>query len=214
MAKKESLKEQNTSMVVLFIIWCLTVYAMFVIVPADLWSKMQSTFKELNSKDGLVGALSPILALLFTGLISSDNKARLVFWRYKYALPGHRAFTELIRKDPRIDVNMLKQKMGSLPKGPKEQNSQWYSIYKRHSEAPTVRHAHKQFLLSRDLCSISFLFTIVGPWGLLLSGHEIYRALLYSAIMTGHYFLFMIVARNNGNRFVCNALVEFVTGNN
>ncbi len=214
MANKESLKEQNTWIIVLFFMWCLTVYAMFAIMPADPWGKLQSTFKELNAKDGIIAALSPILALLLTGLISSDNKARLVFWRYNHALPGHRAFSQLIRKDPRIDINALKQKMGSLPKGPKEQNSQWYSIYKRYSEAPTVGHAHKQFLLSRDLCSISFLFTIVGPWGLLLSWHGIYQAAFYSAVMAVHYLLFMIVARNNGNRFVCNALAEYVTGKN
>ncbi len=214
MAKKESLKEKNTPLIVIFIVWCLALYAVFVISPSDFWDKLQSTFKEINAKDGLIFIISPILTLILTGLVSSDNKAKLVFWKCRYALPGHRAFSTVIRHDVRINKKQLAQKMGSFPKGPKEQNSRWYSIYKRYSVAPMVLHAHKQFLLSRDLCSISFLFSFIGPWGLLLFGHKLSWVLFYASVMFAHYLLFMVVSRNHGNRFVCNVLAEFMADNN
>jgi len=210
MAKEKTLKEKNAPIIVIFIVWCLALYTVFVISPTDFWDKFQSTFKEFNKKDGLILIISPILTLILTGLISSDNKARLVFWRFRYALPGHRAFSDVVKHDARINIKQLAQKMGSLPKGPKEQNSQWYSIYKRYSEAPMVLHAHKNFLLARDLCSISFLFALIGPWGLLLHGHRSHAVLLYASVMFAHYLLFMAVARNHGNRFVGNVLAEFV----
>jgi hypothetical protein len=210
MANDKSLKEKNTSITVIFIIWCLALYAVFVISPTGFWDKLQSTFKEFRAKDGFIIIFSPILTLILTGLVSSDNKARLVFWRYRYALPGHRAFSVLAKHDARINVKQLAQKMGSLPKGPKEQNNRWYSIYKQYSETPMVLHAHKNFLLSRDLCSLSFLFTLIGPWGILLHGQSSYVVLLYALVMLSHYFLFMVVARNHGNRFVGNVLAEFM----
>jgi hypothetical protein len=77
-----------------------------------------------------------------------------------------------------------------------------------------VLHAHRQFLLARDLCTISAVFILAGPWGLLLSGHNPYWALSYVFVMFVHYILLMIVARNHGNRFVGNVLAEFSTDNN
>lgn len=213
-AKKKSLKEKNTPLIVIFIVWCLALYVVSVISPSDFWDKLQSTFKEFNRKDGLIITISPILALILAGLVSSDNKARLVFWRYRYALPGHRAFSVVAKRDARINAKQLAQKMGSIPKGPKEQNSQWYTIYKRYSETPMVVHAHKNFLLARDLCSISFLFALIGPWGLLLHGHGSYIILFYTSVMLAHYLLLMVVARNHGNRFVGNVLAEFMADKN
>ena len=210
MANDKSLKEKNTPLIVIFIVWCLALYAIFVISPTDFWDKLRSTFKEFNAKDGLILIISPILTLILTGLVSSDNKARLVFWKYKYALPGHRAFSTVVKHDARINAKQLAQKMGSLPKSPKEQNSRWYSMYKRCSEVPMVLHAHKNFLLSRDLCSISFLFALIGPLGLLLHGNKSYVVLLYASVMFAHYLLLMIVARNHGNRFVGNVLAAFM----
>ncbi len=100
--------------------------------------------------------------------------------------------------------------MGSLPTDPKEQNSVWYSIYKKYSNAPTVTEAHKQFLLARDLSSISFLFAVLGPWGLLLFQHKVSWLTFYFAVMMVHYLTLAIVAQNQGRRLVCNVLTEYV----
>ena len=108
----------------------------------------------------------------------------------------------------------LLRKMGSLPQDPKEQNTKWYSLYKRYSESVTVKEAHRSFLLARDLCSVSFLFAVFGPWGLLLFQHTGKWALLYFVVMVLQYFVLALVAQNYGNRFVCNVIAEYASDPN
>src|ERR1700757_3287650 len=45
-----------------------------------------------------------IVATVLNGLLSADAKARVVFLRWRHALPGHRAFSVHAACDPRIDV--------------------------------------------------------------------------------------------------------------
>jgi len=172
------------------------------------------TFKEFNAKDEIIIALLPVLTLVFTGLISSENKARLVYWRLKNALPGHRVFSTLVKRDSRIDIQNLNRKMGGLPQEPKEQNIKWYSIYKQYSESITVKEEHRNYLLSRDLCSISFLFTLFGPWGIIIFQQTWKWALVYFVVMFTHYFILALVAKNHGNRFVCNVIAEYLNNPN
>lgn len=211
---EEYLKKKSSPIVFIFIIWCLAIYVTFLSSPSGFWERLVSTFQELKAKDSIFIALSPIMALILTGLISSENKARLVYWRVANALPGHRVFSKLVRSDPRIDVQNLLRKMGSMPQDPREQNTKWYSLYKRYSGSVTVKEAHRSFLLARDLCSISFLFAVFGPWGLLLFQHTVKWALLYFVIMGLQYFLFALVAQNYGNRFACNVLAEYTSDTN
>ncbi len=214
MPKKEYLKRKNALVVFVFIIWCLAIYVAFLSSPSGFWDKLMSTFQQYRAKEGIIVALSPILVLILTGLISSGNKARLVYWRLRNALPGHRVFSKLVKRDPRIDMQNLLSKMGSLPQDPKEQSTKWYSLYKRYSESVTIKEAHRSFLLARDLCSVSFLFTVFGPWGFLLFQHTGKWALLYFIVMFLHYLVFALVAQNNGNRFICNVIAEYMSDTN
>ncbi len=214
MPKKEYLKRKNALVVFIFIIWCLAIYIAFLSSPSGFWDKLISTFQQYRAKEGIIVVLSPILVLILTGLISSGNKARLVYWRLRNALPGHRVFSKLAKDDPRIDMKNLLSKMGSLPQDPKEQNTKWYSLYKRYSESVTVKEAHRSFLLARDLCSVSFLFAVFGPWGFLLFQHTGKWALLYFIVMFLHYLVFALVAQNNGNRFICNVIGEYTNDTN
>lgn len=209
MSTEKSLKEQNTPVVIIFIIWCLAIYLVFLSSPNNIWDKLQSVFDQINTKDGIFIVLSPIIALILTGIVSSENKARLAFFRIKNALPGHRVFSDLIKNDARIDINRLVKKLGNLPQSPKDQNSVWYSLYKRYTQSVIVKDAHKKFLLSRELCSISFLFAIVGPIGLYFANQSLKLVLLYFFIMILHYFILAVVTQTHGNRFVCNVVAEY-----
>jgi hypothetical protein len=155
--------------------------------------------------------IMPLLVIILSGIISSGFKAVVVFWRIKNALPGHRAFTKLAPGDVRIDMNVLKKKLNTLPVEPKKQNTLWFKLYKEYENAITVRHAHKNFLLTRDLATIALIFTVGGSIGLSF-GHVHYVTILkYFGIMLLHYISLTIVAQNHGNRFVCNVLAKFVT---
>jgi hypothetical protein len=210
MAKDKSLKEQNKPYIIGFIVWCLTVYIVCLAAPSDFWDKSQSVFNQIKDKNGIFMALSPIIALIFTGIISSEYKARLIFLRWKYALPGHRVFSDLIKRDARIDIKKLTAKMGKLPRKPSEQNSKWFSIYKSYSHSVIVNQAHKDFLLSRDLCAISFLFATIGSLGIYFAGSNLKWTGGYLLIMASHFVALTIVARNHGNRFACNAIAEYL----
>ncbi len=211
MPKEQYLKRRNTPKVFIFIIWCLAVYLTFLSSPSGFWGKLVPTFRECRADAGIIVILLPIMALILTGLISSGNKARLIYWRWRNASPGHRVFSELVTRDPRIDLEKLSRKMGSLPQEPRQQNTKWYALYKQYAESVTVKEAHRNFLLARDLCSISFLFGFFGPWGLLLFQHTWKWISIYILTMFLHYIVLALVAQNHGNRFVCNVIAEYTS---
>lgn len=214
MAKEKYLKAQNIPVVAAFIAWCIAVYIFYLSYPTSSFEKLLMVFKEQSAKDGIITVFSPILILILTGIVSSDTKARLVFWRLKNALPGHRAFSKYGPNDPRIDMQKLTKKMGGrLPDNPREQNNEWYSMYRQYAESVIVSPAHKNYLLARDLCSISILFAVGGPCGLLFLQTQTKGVLYYGLVMFAHYIVLAIVAQNYGRRFVCNVMVEYINDN-
>jgi hypothetical protein len=74
---------------------------------------------------GVIFAITSVITEFF----DAPMKARLVFWRWTDPLPGARAFSVLVYKDPRIDIAALRAKIGELPTSPREQNSLWYKLY-------------------------------------------------------------------------------------
>ena len=209
-SEKKTLKEQNHWLIGLFILWSCSLYAVFLATQVSLFADFPAAFAKLSAKDGIFAAFSPLLAVVLTGLVSSGNKARLIFWRCRDALPGHRAFSRLARNDARIDLPRLRDLVVPWPDTRADENRVWFAIYKKFTNASTVLQAHKAFLLNRDIATIALIFAVVGPLGLCLSGVELQRLTGYVSVMLMQYLIFMIVARNHGNRFVCNVLVEFI----
>lgn len=209
MRKRAYLKSINIPIIILFIIWCISIYLTFLAGFDDFWNELQKKFMELQNNKGLVVALMPFLTILFSGLVSSELKAKLVFWRIKNALPGHRAFSDLVPNDARINMKLLEKKMETIPIDPREQNTSWYSLYKKFEEAPIVRNSHRNFLLARDLSTISFIFSLFGTIGLIFGCLHFKVILIYLVVMVAQYAVFAIVAQNHGNRFVCNVISEY-----
>lgn len=153
----------------------------------------------------LGASTAPLLLFLLNGLISSHQKAVLVFWKLKNSLPGSEAFSKLSKNDTRIDRAKLKSVYGSLPKSPIEQNKLWYKIYKKNSSNTIVSDSHRAFLLARDLTSLCVLFVIflgipvliIGQWPI---------SLYYFMGLLLQYVIVVIGAQNRGRRFVTNVL--------
>ena len=211
--KVKYLKKQNVPLIGLFIIWCTAIYLVHLSPYKSFWFEIQKRFSELSGKDGLFVAIVPILNLLLTGLLSSQLKAKLVFWRVKYALPGHRVFTKLAPKDVRIDMNAVKSKFGNIPTSPKEQNTLWYKYFKKYEAIVTIENSHKNFLLARDLSIIALLFSVIGTIGLIIAKVSNKKIIIYFIVMLFQYILLAIVAQNHGNRLACNVLAETTTNN-
>ncbi len=150
--------------------------------------------------------LLPIPALILSSLISADHKAILVFWRFKHALPGSRAFSVYAPADHRIDLAQLKQHVGEFPVGEREQNAKWYGLYKQVDSDPSVVDGHKNYLLFRDIAAMSLLLVPVLPVAMYFIGVDTPRILVSTAWFLGQYLITAFAARTTGIRFVQNVL--------
>ncbi len=202
-----SLNKENSIPVGAYVLFVVALYAVFLSGAEGSWGALGKAFRDLKA-DTLTAAMLPVICLLVRGLVSSGQKDKLVFWRCRYALPGHRAFSKLAKKDSRIDMKRLSSKIGRLPAEAKEQNATWYRLYRQHQDKTLVRETHKHFLLARDLAVIALLFVAFGAMGLFVAGAGSGPITGYAGLMLAQYFGFAVVAKNHGTRLVCNVLVE------
>ena len=148
-----------------------------------------------------------IATSVVNGLLTASWKARLVFLRWRHALPGHRAFSKHALADPRIDVDRLKQIfVAGWPNGPEVENKAWYKIFKEVEGAPEVQHIHREFLFMRDYTGFAALFLIgLGIAAIALSAS--WRVSLpYCAALALQFIVVRHVAATYGERFVCTVL--------
>lgn len=205
-SEAKTLNQQNSSSINAYIVINILMFIML-----KLGLPINNTIESIVSKI-LTSATWLLIFGIFTQIInsqfSSQMKAVIVFWRFKEALPGYRAFSHFMHKDPRIDPSLLKSKLGNLPNKPMEQNRLWYKLYKKQESKKAVVDAHQKYLLTRDLASCSFLCcTVLGIAGyFLLANTQIWR--IYTFIL---FMLFLIIsnaARNCGEKLVSNVLAE------
>lgn len=199
----KTLKEQNSKLIWVF--FSFNVLLFYIIGLSQIVNFSELEIKSFITVRGVWVLIVPLLLFVLNGIVSSDIKAVLSFWRIKNPLPACRAFSFYADKDDRIDKIFLTSKFGQLPSLPKEQNSLWYKIYKKHQENPVVKKSHKDFLLARDIASVAFLFFIVGGVSILFLTAEAVKW-IYIIYLFIQFIVFAIVAQNHGKRFVCNAL--------
>jgi hypothetical protein len=128
---KKSLKDQNRWQLWLTI--AMNAVLFFVVARADVIVSADWRGLFAVAADLLPIGFAMIVTSVANGLLSANMKARLVFLRWKYALPGHRAFSQHALADPRIDTARLKKSLGSnIPEDPGAENRVWYRIFKEH----------------------------------------------------------------------------------
>jgi hypothetical protein len=149
--------------------------------------------------------IAPLLLFIINGLLSSKQKAILVFWNFKNPLPGSRAFSLHGLKDSRVNMNKLLSHYNPLPVTPEEQNALWYKLYRQNITDIVVQKSHREFLLGRDLVAMSFLFIILVAFPMLFLGLWP-LSLLYLGFLFLQYFIMLRIAQNHGRRFVTNIL--------
>jgi hypothetical protein len=202
MSTEKNLKQSNVVNLWLFFTFNVVLFLLFFypeftkIFSSDL--KNLLTFRS----SGIV--VAPIILFVINGLLTSDQKAFLVYWKLRDTLPGHRAFTKYALEDPRVELNRLNQLHGPLPRIPKAQNVLWYKIYRTNKDEFTVRNSHKAFLLGRDLCVQAFLFLLLSVGMLFFSNVD--HPWVYCVIVVGEFMLMIRLAQNHGRQFVRNVL--------
>ena len=155
---------------------------------------------------GSLTTLLPIPALILSSLIPANLKAIVVFWRISYPLPGSRAFSVHAPADHRIDLVKLKKHVGEFPVDERDQNANWYGLYKQVDYDPSVADSHKNYLLFRDIAAMSLILVPVVPAVTYFNGVDQSSILICAAWFLGQYLVVAFAARSTGVRFVQNVL--------
>lgn len=203
------LKKANIPTLIVFLIWNIAVFLVASNGMPTFWVSIKDRISELGTQGSLFSFLTPLVLVVVCDLLPTSWKATLVFWRFRNALPGCRAFSKFAKCDPRIDESLLLKKLDKVPISARDENAAWYRWYKVVQDNVIVKESHKQFLLNRDLAGIAFLFFVFGTPALIPAGSSALNICFYAAITSLQFIIFSIVARNHGNRFVCNVLVEY-----
>lgn len=169
-------------------------------------SDLSTLMSSLTLENTGFALIAPIGVFVLDGVISADMKARLIHWRFLNPLPGSRAFSEHLVKEPRADPERLIQQWGEFPSEPLEQNRMWYKIYKSVEEEPEVREAHRNSLQSRDLASFAFIFLISFGAASFFVADSSSSRFAFQIFLIVQYLLLAVSARNYGVRFVRNVM--------
>jgi hypothetical protein len=165
----------------------------------DLVEKVQT------SGIGLIFA--SILTLLINGILKTDYKNIMVFWKVKQPLPSYRVFSHLVKNDHRIDYDELNTKYNPLPLDPESQSKLWYKMLKKYPDDEMILQSHRDYLLYRDLTAISFLLSVIYLITfLLLKIFGINISILLILVFLGEYLILLIAARAKAERFVLNVV--------
>lgn len=93
-----------------------------------------------------------------------------------------------------------------LPLNARDENSEWYKLFKSVENKPTVYSVHRDFLLLRDYTTLSLLFIMIfGASGFLLFSTT-HIALIYLALLVIQFAVVRQAASNCGIRMVTNVL--------
>lgn len=188
-----TLKDQNAAR--LITIWALNVFFF-------LWIFLGWKISEDNWQSLLLGPLGVVLASIVNGLVGSDTKASIVFWRRNHPLPGTRVFSELIKCDNRIDQSKAElQIRGIFNLSPDEQNILWFEYYASVQANPLVISSERGYLFYRDYVSMLVIFSIPALFFGYYYFENEHSTAIYAISMAVQYFAVRPVAIRTGNRF-------------
>lgn len=206
-APPKSLKDQNRA-------------ALWTTIAANLAALYGFSRYEALSSTGVQGlvagatslvpmAVALIATTLANGFLSAETKARLVFLRWRHALPGHRAFSVFAVTDTRIDVEALRKLLGKdWPTNPKDENRVWYRFFKETENDPVILWAHREFLFTRDYAGFAALFLVMFGAAAALTVRQASVLAVYFTCLALQLLIARHVAATYGNRLVCNVLAR------
>ncbi|WP_019868164.1 hypothetical protein [Methylovulum miyakonense] len=163
---------------------------------------------------GLAAAVSTVAIGALSLIIPRQVKDALVYLRWPYAAPGHRAFSIYAQRDIRVDYERLKADLPELQDQltltPVVENKVWYRLFKANEKIQTVSHAHRMWLMYRDLTTLAYIFLGAFVIVYLYLKPDINYD-LYLAIFILELLLFWSAAWNSGVQLICNVLASAST---
>jgi hypothetical protein len=203
----KSLKDQNRWQLWLTI--AANVALFFAVAQTDVFATSGIKAALMGGANLLPVGFALIITTIANGLLSADLKARLVFLRWKYALPGHRAFSKYALSDPRVDVERLEAALGGkLPAEPEHQNRVWYCFFKEVEYDPAVQHIHREFLFTRDYAGFAALFLVAFGTAAIVMVQSLKVSLTYGLCLLLQFLIVRHAASTYGARFVTTVLAR------
>ena len=203
------IKSENRKWLIGYLLLQIIIFALFAGFISPTFSDVNLLLSKLKDPQGFLPLLAVIFSIVLEGLLSNPIKEFLVFWRVRNRLPGHRAFTKVGPPDSRIDMERVRKLFpDGLPSDPKLQNNEWYDLYKKYGDERRVFYSHKAFLLTRDLTALAATVIPLSFIGHLIAGSQWNMVGNHFLILLAILVLISISARNYGNRFVANVLIE------
>ncbi len=204
--RSPSLKSENSKAIWLLVSTDIVVIALVLMGFAFTQASVAELAQSALVRGILLAATGPLVAVFLNDLLSSNVKASIVFWRLKNALPGHRAFSEHADADPRVDIAVLKKKVGEFPQSARDQNTCWYRLFQKHQSNVIVSDSHKRFLLFRDSSSLTLLILVISSIAAAISGIPLGVLATVIGGLALQFLWLAISARNTGIRLVQNVL--------
>lgn len=207
--KQRYIKSENRKWLISYLLLHIVVFALFSRLINFNLIDAEQLISKLGDPQGFIPLTAAVLIIVLEGIFKNTVKEFLVFWRFKNGLPGHRAFSHIGPDDPRIDMERVKQVFpDGLPVDPKKQNNEWFRLYREYQDELRVFQAHKAFLLTRDLTSLTAVFIPLSILGHFLLGSESQMFVYHLLILVLSFVVISLSARHYGERFVANVLVE------
>lgn len=197
----KSLKEQNAGRLAAVCVGNVVIFG-WVFFGSEIDFRKWHSFLPAPLAAGFLAVLN--------GLVGSNFKAKLVFWRWNNPLPGSRAFSELAKKDPRIDLNRIIRVEGKdLLKDSEKQNSIWFNhYYKPIKNDPSVMSNHRDYLFTRDYASLSLIFLVpMSSLGYIYS-ESWNTTSCYAVLLLLQYLVVRWAAARYGERLVTTVLAN------
>lgn len=168
-----------------------------------------TTFLKNWKLSGFALAVSTVVTGALSLVLPRQVKDALVYLRWPYAAPGHRAFSFYAQRDIRVDYDRLIAEIPELQNPlsltPAIENKVWYKLFKNHEKDTAVSQAHRAWLLFRDLTSIAYLFLTAFIIVELCFKSEVNWA-FYLVIVSLELLIFWGAAWNSGKQLICNIL--------
>jgi len=201
---KINLKTQNLPFIGIYAIFNIAILLTILKNATFSIDVFQVYFSDLQAKDGIYVSLLSLLIILVGGMFSNKFKEIIVFWRLNHRLPGCFAFSKFMHEDKRIDIKVLKQKYGKLPKNNDKENKLWYQIYKSMNDK-TIDKTHKDSLLCRELSVMSILMFIF-PIVIYFIHNAVALSVYYFIFLVLEYLIVRYCAKHSAERLVVNVL--------
>jgi len=207
--KKRYIKSENRKWLIGYLLLHIVIFALFSGFINFCLSDADQLISKFKDPQGFIPLTAAILIIVLEGIFKNSVKEFLVFWRFKNRLPGHRAFSHIGPRDPRIDMERVKKLFPhGIPVDSKEQNNEWFRLYRQYQDELQVFHSHKAFLLTRDLASLTVVFIPLAILGHFLLGSKPQMLVYHLLTIVVLFVLISLSARHYGERFVANVLVE------